>query len=55
MQTIEVIATIYGLLAGLFGMIAKVNGTGVIGTLVVKLASFISFIWFGYKLLMIIP
>jgi Na+(H+)/acetate symporter ActP len=55
MKTIEIIAMIWAVIMSFYGLIAKVNGASALGTLVIKFVSLITFIWFGYKLILLIP
>jgi hypothetical protein len=55
MQTIEIIAMIWAMITSFYGLIAKVSGTSALGTLLIKFISLITFIWFGYKLILLIP
>jgi Na+(H+)/acetate symporter ActP len=55
MKTIEIIAMIWAMITSFYGLIAKVNGVSTLGMLLIKFISFITFIWFGYKLILLIP
>jgi hypothetical protein len=55
MKTIEIISMIWAMITSFYGLIAKVNGVSALGTLVIKFVSLITFIWFGYKLILLIP
>jgi Na+(H+)/acetate symporter ActP len=55
MQTIEIITMIWAMITSFWCLIAKVSGAGTLGMLLIKFISFITFIWFGYKLILLIP
>jgi hypothetical protein len=55
MQTIEIIAMIWAMITSFWCLIAKVSGASTLGTLLIKFISLITFIWFGYKLILLIP
>lgn len=55
MKTIEIIAMIWALIMAFYALIAKVNGANVLGTLFIKFVSLITFVWFSYKLILLIP
>jgi hypothetical protein len=55
MKTIEIISMIWAMITSFYGLIAKVNGVSALGTLVIKFVSLITFIWFSYKLILLIP
>jgi hypothetical protein len=55
MQTIEIITMIWAMITSFYGLIAKISGTSTLGTLLIKFISLITFIWFGYKLILLIP
>ena len=55
MITIEIIAMIWAMITSFYGLIAKISGTSALGTLLIKFISLITFIWFGYKLILLIP
>ena len=46
---------IWAVIMSFYGLIAKVNGASALGTLVIKFVSLITFIWFSYKLILLIP
>jgi hypothetical protein len=55
MITIEIIAMIWAMITSFYGLIAKVNNASAFFILLIKFISFITFIWFGYKLILLIP
>ena len=55
MKTIEIISMIWAVIMSFYGLIAYIKGANALGTLVIKFISLITFIWFGYKLILLIP
>jgi len=55
MLTIKIIALCWTIVMSVFRLAAKVNGTGTLGALVVKLLSFITLLWAGLELLRMLP
>ena len=55
MITIKVIALGWTVLMSMFQLVAKVSGTGVLGTMIIKLLSFITLLWAGLELLRMLP
>ena len=55
MITIKVIALGWTVLMSIFQLVAKVSGAGVLGTMIIKLLSFITLLWAGLELLRMLP
>lgn len=55
MITIKIIALSWTVLMSMFQLVAKVSGTGVLGTMIIKLLSFITLLWAGLELLRMLP
>jgi hypothetical protein len=55
MKTLEIVVMIWTLIINLYGLISNIKGMGIMGVLVFKFLCLISFIYFGYNLLMMIP
>jgi hypothetical protein len=55
MATIEIIAYIWAFIMSFYGVIGKVTGVNALGILLIKLFSFITMIYFGWKLILMLP
>ena len=55
MITIKIIALGWTVLMSMFQLVAKVSGTGVLGTMIIKLLSLATLIYSGYELLQMLP
>jgi hypothetical protein len=55
MKTIETIAMIWAMIISFYALVAKVNGANTLGILVIKFVSLVTFVWFSYKLILLIP
>ena len=55
MITVKIIAMVWSLVMSAIVLVAKMDGLGALGTLVVKLLSFITLLWAGLELLLILP
>jgi len=55
MITLKVIALVWTILMSTYALVAKINGTGTLGTLIIKLLSLVTLIYSGYELLQMLP
>ena len=55
MIIIKAIALCWTIVTSTFGLAARVNGTGALGTMIIKLFSFITLLWAGLELLRMLP
>ena len=55
MKTIEIIAMIWAMIISFYALVAKVNGVNALVILFIKFVSLITVVWFGYKLILLIP
>ena len=55
MKTIEIISMIWAVLTAFYILMANISGVNILFTLLIKLMSLITIIWFGYKLIQLLP
>jgi hypothetical protein len=55
MLTVKIIAMVWSLVMAMYTLVAKINGIGALGTLVIKFLSLVTLIYFGYQLIRMVP
>jgi Na+(H+)/acetate symporter ActP len=55
MITLKIIALCWTVIMSLYALVAKINGPGALGVLLVKLFSFITLVCAGYELIKMLP
>jgi hypothetical protein len=55
MITLKVIVLIWTILMSTYALVGKITGTGVFGTLIIKLLSLVTLIYSGYELIRMLP
>ncbi len=55
MKTVEIIAMIWAVIISLHILFGKITGASAVVILGIKFLSLITILWFGYKLLMLVP
>ena len=46
---------VWSLVMAMYALVAKINGIGTLGTLVIKFLSWVTLIYFGYQLIQMVP
>ena len=46
---------VWSLVMAMYALVAKINGIGALGTLVIKFLSLVTLIYFGYQLIQMVP
>ena len=46
---------VWSLVMAMYALVAKINGIGVLGTIVIKFLSWVTLIYFGYQLIQMVP
>jgi hypothetical protein len=55
MLTVKIIAMVWSLVMAMYALVAKINGIGALGTLIIKFLSLVTLIHFGYELVKMLP